>query len=86
MYTLFHMEGPFSWMPPLEAARAAAVDMLRPTIRPSLKPELAALITACWHPLPDARPTARDVCEALAKLFPDADTATLPADGCCAVA
>ena len=74
-------------MQPLDAARAAAVDLLRPTIRQNLRPELAELITACWHPLPAERPTAKYVCTKLSELFPDVDTVSVEeADKCCAVA
>jgi hypothetical protein len=73
-------------MQPLDAARAAAVDLLRPTIRPNLRPELAELISACWHPQPAERPTAKYVCAKLSELFPDVDTVPEEAEKCCVVA
>ena len=90
MYYLFHGEPPFAWLPPLEACRAAAVELKRPALRPTLEPELAALISACWHPAPAARPSAREIGVALERAFPDAASATFdPVHGegkCCEIA
>ena len=91
MFYLFHGEPPFEGMPPLEAAKAAALKMLRPVLATRLSPKLRALIAACWHPEPAERPSARGVCEVLEGLFPDANSdlsaAEITGEGCkCAVA
>ena len=57
-------------MPPLEAAKAAALKQLRPLISLKLPVALRNLISSCWHPDPASRPPARAVCDALEMLFP----------------
>lgn len=87
MYYLFHGEPPFAWMLPVEAAKSAAVDGLRPELRPSLERGVRDLITSCWHPDPAARPTARAVCGILETLFPVRDRVDPVGDVCsCSVA
>ena len=73
MFYLFHGEPPFQGMPPIEAAKAAALKNLRPVLSPKLPPELRRLISTCWHPSPASRPSAREVCDALEGLFPQVD-------------
>lgn len=80
-------------MNPVTAATAAAVEMLRPTIRPTLDPRIAAIITGCWHPDPAHRPSARQISEELERVFPQddsrgaSDVASRSDDNaCCAVA
>lgn len=87
MYQLFHGAPPFSGMAPLDAARAAATENLRPSISPKLPSELQQLISACWHPNPVERPTAAAVSAALGKMFPqeDPDMASLTGERCCSV-
>ncbi len=75
MFYLFHGEGPFSWMPPVEAARAAAMSHTRPSLRPNLDARLARLIEGCWSPDPAARPAAREVCDVLESILPEVPAA-----------
>ena len=89
MFYLFHGEPPFAGMPPIEAAKAAALRNLRPVISPKLPAVLRQLISACWHPNPATRPAAREVSDTLEALFPQADTVVedLIGEGCkCAIA
>jgi hypothetical protein len=88
LYYLTHGEPPFAWMPPVEAAQSAALQHLRPEMRPTLNRDLAALIDKCWLPDAAARPSAREVCAILEKLFPDTeDSPDLLDEGCkCAIA
>lgn len=74
-------------MPPLEAAKAAALKHLRPVLSAKLAPELRRLISACWHPDPSARPSAREVCTVLEALFPQDDPPpeVLTDERCCSV-
>jgi hypothetical protein len=62
---------PLSWMSPHAAAEAAALRNERPMQNPKLDKELRDLIEACWAADPQARPTARQCCAVLEKLFPD---------------
>ena len=84
---LFHGEAPFEGMPPLEAAKAAALKNLRPVISSKLAPELRRLIAACWHPDSAQRPNAREVCSTLEVLFPQEDPPpeVLTDERCCSV-
>lgn len=86
-FQLFHGEAPFEGMPPLEAAKAAALKHLRPVISAKLDPKLRALITACWHPDPSRRPSAREVCTQLDDMFPQEDPQpeVLTDERCCSV-
>ncbi len=71
LYYLTHGEPPFAWMPALEAAKAASLQHLRPEIRPSLNRDVANLIESCWRAEANTRPSAREVCMILEKIFPD---------------
>ena len=84
MFYLFHGEPPFQGMPPIEAAKAAALRNLRPVLSPKLPKTLKKLIQACWHPEPTNRPSAREVCDTLEELFPLTDplVADLLGEGC----
>jgi hypothetical protein len=70
----------------VDACRAAAHELKRPALLPTLAPPLAALIAACWDPVPERRPTAKEVCERLEHIFPDALTGETPPACACAVA
>ena len=78
-YYFAHGEPPFARVPPVDAARAAAVEHLRPEIRASVDRDFAALIRQCWDRDPAARPSAAQLCVQLEKLFPDEDPATAAA-------
>ena len=71
-------------MPPLEAAKAAALQQLRPVIPARLPLPLRHLISTCWHPDPLQRPAARAVCDALEAMFPppELSEATVVGEGC----
>jgi serine/threonine protein kinase len=75
-YYFTHGLPPFaSARSPVDAARAAAVEHVRPEIRAGVEPEFAALIRACWDRDPAKRPSARELCSVLERLFPeDEDT------------
>lgn len=71
-------------VPPLEAAKAAALKQLRPVIPHRLPPALRSLISSCWHPDPTQRPPARTVCDTLEELFPpqELSEAAVVGEGC----
>jgi len=85
MFYLFHGEAPFEWLQPLDACRAAAVELKRPALRPTLAPELAQLLAACWDPEPDRRPHAKAICERLERIFPDVNEPDKPFGCACSV-
>ncbi len=86
LFYLTHGEPPFAWMPPLEAAKQASLEHLRPEMRPNLNRDVASLISRCWHPDPASRPSAREVCAILERLFPEEDDGVVDPleEGCAA--
>ncbi len=74
MYYIFCGEAPFSWLQPVEACRQAAMELKRPSIRPNLDPRLAQLLSACWDPLPERRPEAKNIIETLEQIFPNCNS------------
>ncbi len=86
-FQLFCSEAPFEGMPPLEAAKAAALKNLRPVIPLNVEPELRNLIAACWHPEPSLRPSALELCTKLEVMFPQEDPPpeVLTNERCCSV-
>ena len=72
-YYFTHGEPPFARTPPVDAARAAALEHVRPEIRPGVEREFAALIRQCWDRDPVKRPSARELCSVLERLFPEDD-------------
>lgn len=87
-FQLFHGQVPFEGMPPLEAAKAAALRNLRPVLSPKLDPELRRMMTSCMHPDPARRMTAREICGLLEGLFPQEEDMTngrITDENCCSV-
>lgn len=78
MYYLFHGIPPFAMIPPEEVAEAASFHNIRPKLDPRLEEPLRLLIEMCWDPVPEKRPSAREVCDALESVFPDSSPEFVP--------
>jgi hypothetical protein len=84
-YYFTHGLPPFaSARSPVDAARAAAIEHVRPEIRAGVDPEFAALIRACWDRDPAKRLSARELCTVLERLFPEEDGDSIGADAAAA--
>lgn len=81
LYYIFSGAAPFADAEPVLAARMAALENARPSIKTdtaaigtfNIPDSVVPLIRACWHPDADERPCARDVADELERLFPASD-------------
>lgn len=61
-----------------ELAAAVCAEGLRPLTRDDTPPPLLALLEACWHVQPTARPTAAHVAAALDAMLADTPPTSMP--------
>ena len=92
VYQLFEFQPPYAGTDPVEAARQAALYEQRPQFVALLQPhpmkkEIRELISRCWSPDPDGRPSFEKIVLALEGILAKLPRQGLVAQGggCCAV-
>lgn len=88
-YQLFSFQQPFAGFNPVNAAKLASVEELRPTISAGLMPpELSRVVRAMWDPMDQKRPTFLKIIEMLepiAQKYQDEEARNAAAGGKCCV-
>jgi hypothetical protein len=88
-YQLFCFRQPFCGINPLDAAKMASIDALRPTMSKNLMlPDLARVIRLMWDPDDQRRPTFPQIIqilEPLAEKYQQEDREIAAGGKCCVI-